>query len=879
MSRSLHPTRPVFLVLFLGLVLAGPSRAGVGEDRRDLVLPNGLRVILIPHHANPMVASSVVVGAGVVHEPEGMNGASHFLEHLLFNGTKRRSQRELYDEADRYGAYNNATTREDHTLFTLLVQKEFAEAGLDIQADMLFHSTLPSDKFEKEKGIVLEELAKDRNEPATIAAEEFRAFAYKGTPLARPVLGSGESIAGFRREDVLAYYESRYVPANMVLVVMGDFESDRMIESVRRTFGAAKAGVAPPSPALLWPPPPEKNLRSMPLDAGRTYVHAAFPVPLAPYDPRVGAVELLVAALSEGDDAPLSRTLTSGSDPIALSFTLGVAPRGVPWGALEFAAILPKGKRPLDALGKLAEALQSKAILAEARERLPTVRAAARAGEILSADQIHYFALERSSYLLGSPEGSLGRRLAALDRVEDEAFAGAAASLGRGLAEIRALAAGPDSPDEAIAWQPPTPPAAGPPAPARESLEQELPNGLRARIERNDDSMVFAVHLLFRPRAASEVAGKGGIVDFLHRLFLRGTLVHDRATLAARVGDLGAHVKTNDDPSVPFDDYYTTPEFSFVRLEMPAQRWREGISLLGEIIRFPRWDPVEVEAVRKEMLDLQKRRAESTRARAADLVSRTLASDHPLARPVLGTAPSVSSVSLEDLRAFHTAYVAGRKMIVTVVSPVSPGEVLDSLRATLGTLPAGEKPEPPLPPPITPKGVLEEESVGKEQAYVCLAYLFDARPQDHAALLVLGSLLSDKLSFRLREERGLAYSLSASIVPFGGRMKLEVVMATRQANVDTSAMLLKEEIARFAVTDLDPAAVARAAAGLRGRLLMRRLTRVNQAYFLGVEMLEGRPAGDDAAKLGALLGVSAADVSRVAREYVDVRRCARMIVR
>ena len=265
MSPPFHPARSLLLVLSLCLTLPGVSRAGAAGGGRDLILKNGLRVILVPHHANPMVASSVVVGAGVVHEPEGMSGASHFLEHLLFNGTKRRSQRELYDEVDRYGAYNNATTREDHTLYTLLVQKEFADAGLDIQADMLFHSTLPPDKFEKEKGIVLEELAKDRNDPAFIAGEGFRAFAYARTPLGRPVLGSAESIAAFRREDVLGYYKTRYVPANMVLVVMGDFDSEQMMESVGRTFGAAKAGKAPPPAVRTWPAPPEKNFRSRPL--------------------------------------------------------------------------------------------------------------------------------------------------------------------------------------------------------------------------------------------------------------------------------------------------------------------------------------------------------------------------------------------------------------------------------------------------------------------------------------------------------------------------------------------------------------------------------------------------------------------------------------
>jgi len=878
MSRMNRPTRSLFAALVLALVVPS-AHAGLAGGLREQVLENGLRVILIPHHANPMVASSVVVGAGVVHEPEGMNGASHFLEHLLFNGTERRSQRELYDDVDRLGAYNNATTREDHTLFTLLVQKEFAEKGLDIQADMLFHSTLPEDKFEKEKGIVLEELAKDRNDPGYVADEEFRAFAYAGTPLARPVLGSAESIGGFRREAVLAYYKSRYVPGNMVLVVMGDFEPEAMLKSVRKTFGAAKAGPVPPPVARAWPAPAEKNFRTRPLESGRTYLHAAFPVPFPPYDPRLGAVELLAAALSDGEDAPLQRALISGSEPLALSASVGVAPRSAPWGTLELGAVLPKGKGPAAVLAKCAEVLESPEALAEARARLPRVRSAARAEEVLTADQIHYFVLERSAYVLGSPEGSLARRLEMLDSIGDEALGAAERFLASGLAQLRALAAGPGLTEEVVAWRPPAPRAAPAPAVAREVLDEKMKNGLEARIERNDDSEVFAVHLMFRPRAAAEPAGKEGSADLLHRLFLRGSIVHDRAALAARLADLGARVKTNDDPAVPFDDYYTTPEFSFVRLEIPADRWREGISLLAEITRFPRFEALEFESARKEMLDLQTRRAESTRARAVDLEARTLAPEHPLSRPVLGTSASLASISLDDLRAFHAAYVSGQRMIVSVVSPLPAAEVRDALSASFGDLPAGPELPPVPPPPVTPAGVTAQEALGKEQAYVVLAYLFEAEPADRTPLLVAGALLSDKLSFSLREERGLAYSLSASIAPYGGRMKLEAVMATRQANVEDAVAGLKQEIERLKGTDPDPAAVARAAASLRGRLLMRRLTRINQAYFAGLEVLEGRAAGDDVGRLAALLQVSSADVARVVRKYVDAGRLARAIVR
>jgi hypothetical protein len=279
-------------------------------------------------------------------------------------------------------------------------------------------------------------------------------------------------------------------------------------------------------------------------------------------------------------------------EPGALSFSLAVSPRIAPWSTVEVEAILPPGARPAAVLDRIAQALRSGETLAAARARVESVRVAARAEEVLTADQIHYYALLRSSSILGSPRGSLTRRLEVLDEIGDDDLDRAQQTLSDGLRVLRATAAGPGLLPESVAWRAPAP-AVPPASGALQVLEETLPNGLVARIERNDDSRVFAMHLMLRPRAASEPAGKEGIADFLHRLFLRGSLVHDRAALAARLDDLGAHVKTNDDPGVPFDDYYTTPEFSFVRLEMSADHWREGIALLAEITRFPRLAPDE----------------------------------------------------------------------------------------------------------------------------------------------------------------------------------------------------------------------------------------------------------------------------------------------
>jgi predicted Zn-dependent peptidase len=470
--------------------------------------------------------------------------------------------------------------------------------------------------------------------------------------------------------------------------------------------------------------------------------------------------------------------------------------------------------------------------------------------------------------LLDAPAGWLDRSARRFDTVTDADLDAAAAHLAAAVKKARALVAGPGMAEESSRWSPKPAPAG---RAGRDRVATTLDSGARLHAQRNDDSQVFALHLALHPRAVSEPAGKEGIASFLHRLFGRGTAFSDSAALSSRLGRLGASLKTDDDARVPFDDYYTTPEFSFIRLEMPAEAWREGVALVGEILRFPRLFPDDVEAVRKEMLDLQARRGASSRSRAIDTAERLLAPGHAITKPVLGTAESLAAITVDDLKAFHRDYVSGKRLVATVVAPVDAAEVVEALRAAFGDLPPGPDLPAARPVPDTPAAPGEQRAAApKEQATIVMSYIFEAPEAERPALAVAGAMLSDALSFELREKRGLAYAMGASIAPWGGKQRLLVTMGTRKENLDEAIQGLKDGIAAFAPAD--DAAVARAAAAMRGRLLMRRLTRVNQAYFAGLEIVEGRAPGDDLKRLDALLTLDAAKVSAAAKRHLDAAR-------
>ena len=201
---------PIFILLMTSVSTitmsdnADDFKALFDETQQGSVfyLDNGMEIILVENYANPMIAAFTIVKTGSRNEDAATNGAAHFLEHLLFNGTKTRTQKQLYDEMDFYGGYNNAHTGPDYTNYMVLIPKDFIAQGMDIQADMLFNSTLPEEKFEKERSIVIEEIGRNADRPTYQVQNHFLRTFFDGTPYERPVLGTVSTISHLQRKQV-----------------------------------------------------------------------------------------------------------------------------------------------------------------------------------------------------------------------------------------------------------------------------------------------------------------------------------------------------------------------------------------------------------------------------------------------------------------------------------------------------------------------------------------------------------------------------------------------------------------------------------------------------------------------------------------------------
>jgi len=208
----------------------------------QFTLPNGLKVV---GHRLPECRSlsiGVWVKAGSQYETQEENGVSHFLEHMLFKGTQRRTARQIAEEMDAVGGNLNAFTAKDCTCFYAKVVDDDAELAMDMLSDLVLHSTLDKDEMEKEKGVVLEEIAMVEDEPEDLAHELAMQAQFGDQPLSRKILGTEENVKGFTREFVSAYKERMYRPECSVLALAGGYDPEKLYDMAMRYFGEWEKG-------------------------------------------------------------------------------------------------------------------------------------------------------------------------------------------------------------------------------------------------------------------------------------------------------------------------------------------------------------------------------------------------------------------------------------------------------------------------------------------------------------------------------------------------------------------------------------------------------------------------------------------------------------
>ena len=284
--------------------MTGPTRADtadaaladmMGDAVRATRLPSGLLVVTETMDRVETVSFGAYVASGTRNETEAENGASHFLEHMAFKGTARRTAPQIAEEIENVGGHINAYTAREQTAYYVKLLKEDLALGADIIGDILTHSTFAPDELERERGVILQEIGQANDTPDDIIFDRFQETAYPGQPMGRPTLGTEDGIKAMARGSLVGYMGTHYAARNVVVAAAGNLQHEQVVDLVRAHFADLPAEPPPACAPGIYAGGEFREARDL------DQVHVVLGFPSVPYgDPDYYPALLLSTLLGGG---------------------------------------------------------------------------------------------------------------------------------------------------------------------------------------------------------------------------------------------------------------------------------------------------------------------------------------------------------------------------------------------------------------------------------------------------------------------------------------------------------------------------------------------------------------------------------------------------
>ena len=262
---------------------------------RTTRLDNGVRIVT-EAASGVSTAVGVWIEAGSRHEQRQHNGASHFLEHLVFKGTTRRSAFSIADDVERLGGSINGFTTKEYTCYHARTLAEHADVAVDVLADLVRNPLLRSEDVEIERDVILQEIFDAEETPEDFVHDYFLEQYWPGHPLGWPVLGTKDTIAGLGRDVLAGFLAERYRPDRLIVAAAGDLEHERFVDLCRQHFGELSGAGSPP---VTDRPDFSPGVFLSQRDLEQVHMIIGFPG-IAYTDPRREVADVLVSALGGG---------------------------------------------------------------------------------------------------------------------------------------------------------------------------------------------------------------------------------------------------------------------------------------------------------------------------------------------------------------------------------------------------------------------------------------------------------------------------------------------------------------------------------------------------------------------------------------------------
>lgn len=843
-------------------------------------LKNGMKVLFLESHKSPVVSVQMWVKTGSADEKKGEEGISHFIEHLVFKGTRKYKVGEIASTVEGSGGELNAYTSFDQTVFYVTISKQFSDVALDVIGEMMGFPTFDPQEIDNEREVVIEEIKRGQDSPGRRASQLLFTNVFKKHPYGRPVIGYDKVVRQVSPKKILNYYHSRYVPSNMFLVIAGDFESKEMKKKVEAIFGAFPSYKL--NKVSRGKEPAQKKIRIKVEHAKfeQTTGYLTWRIPHVK-NKDIPALEVLSAILGMGDSSRLMQSLRI-REPLTNSvgsFSYSMEDDGL------FAVSLSLEKenlsRALETLTpeivKLIEAPPTAAEMQKAitnfasheiysMETVDNIARKAGSNEFYYDDHDYYRKYLKQVYSLKpediqkvakkylKPETFSLSLMTNMEKAEAEKILKKfAADLKKAL--TRAKPAKASQRFVAKKFNINTGTAKG--APQTEKIT--LSTGATLLIREQNDTPYVAMKAAFLGGVRVENENQNGLTELFSRNWLSGSKKYSEDEINLKVDEMAAGIGAfGGRNSAGLSMEYLSP-FEDKMLEVYAD------SLLN-----PQF-PDQILEREKVILKNQIKSRNDSPAQICILnFMKEIFEGHPYSRDILGSEQSISQIGSKDLMSYYKKIACAKNLTFSVVGDVNKDKWVKALEAITAELPRGEKISSHIPAKDLKNNKKTFHELKKEQSHIIVGYrgLTLKDPQRYT-LEIIQSILSGqggRLFLELRDKNSLAYSVSPMHMEglecgyFGG------YIGCSPEKSEKAIGMLKVEFQKLAEKRISEAELVRAQRYLIGRHdieLQRKSTIGNAILFDDIYGLDYRESLDVAEKYFA---VTPEDVQALAQK-------------
>ena len=738
-----------------------------------VILKNGLTVLVRENNAIPLTSVTTHVKVGYFDEPDRVSGIAHVVEHMFFKGTERRAVGQIARETKALGGSLNAYTNYEHTVYHSIVPSENAVQAMDIQSDALFNPTFDAGELAREIEVVLQENNRKLDDPRAVAVERLYATSFEEHRMRRWRIGSPEQLRALTRQDLADFYQTYYQPSNIILVVVGQFEREEMLDQVIRFYGDQsdtpverdRGPVEPVQSAFRY------NWERGPIE--NSHVSLGFHVPDRLSDDAY-VLDVLSAILTAGRASRMNQFLRDERGVIHNATSAFVGFDGVGYFQLRL-----ETSAPLDAEVAALEEIERIQRFGVREEEL------ARAQTLIA--QEYYQKLETVESLADemARQEALGdwKRM---DRYLEGIQAVSREDVGRVASEyltrtnLGVFEYLPDGVTRSFSNEDFTanvfdrvpldiversveefPVRASVPIPDVEVVLDLVRPPVRRQVLRGPEVYVLEDHRLplvsfgiFYPGGRLyETERNAGITELMLRSALRGTRRYTTADVSRRLENAGARIEVVNEPDF----------FGYV-LNGVSGQIDVALEILVEVLQDPTFPEDLVEQERALQDARISRLREDNLRYPIQLFMETAFDGHSYARSAVGTESSLNALTADDLSEWHRLHQRTLVPLIVIVGDTNGTGLVASIAEALTNEDLGERNISRLPVPVAPLD-REERLVTANRRQSAIVY-GTIGPQlshrDRLPLIVIENVLSGlggRLFETIREEQGLAYTV------------------------------------------------------------------------------------------------------------------------